>query len=208
MALIKCPECNKTISDLAINCPNCGFPLQEVLFSSSNVGDEQIPYLTDKLNEAKAYISSPIQEDCGLKIYLDLVQSGDKIKEYVKKEAYEYINEVKLQREDELEDLKEKLQSEIEICENKEFYFSSIFVLGGLLAIVPMIIGIVAKFGIDYMILSVPLAFFGFLCALLGTIALCSPTDKYTDDVEQIKKTVKIKQGIIASYEKLLSLME
>lgn len=29
MALIKCPECEKEISDNAISCPNCGFPLKE-----------------------------------------------------------------------------------------------------------------------------------------------------------------------------------
>ncbi len=29
MALIKCPECNKEISDKAVFCPNCGFPIQE-----------------------------------------------------------------------------------------------------------------------------------------------------------------------------------
>lgn len=30
MALIKCPECGKEISDKAINCPNCGFPINLV----------------------------------------------------------------------------------------------------------------------------------------------------------------------------------
>lgn len=29
MALIKCPECEKEVSDKASNCPNCAFPLQE-----------------------------------------------------------------------------------------------------------------------------------------------------------------------------------
>lgn len=29
MALIKCPECEKEVSDKALNCPNCAFPLQE-----------------------------------------------------------------------------------------------------------------------------------------------------------------------------------
>jgi len=29
MALIKCPECGKEISDSAKQCPNCGFPLEE-----------------------------------------------------------------------------------------------------------------------------------------------------------------------------------
>ena len=29
MALIYCPECNNSISDQAINCPHCGYPLQK-----------------------------------------------------------------------------------------------------------------------------------------------------------------------------------
>lgn len=29
MSLINCPECNKEISDKAVSCPNCGFPIQE-----------------------------------------------------------------------------------------------------------------------------------------------------------------------------------
>ena len=35
MALIKCPECGKEISDLAKSCPNCGFPI-EGEFNSEN----------------------------------------------------------------------------------------------------------------------------------------------------------------------------
>ena len=31
MALIKCPECSKEISDKANNCPNCGCPLSEFI---------------------------------------------------------------------------------------------------------------------------------------------------------------------------------
>jgi len=27
MALIKCPECSKEVSDKAVSCPNCGFPI-------------------------------------------------------------------------------------------------------------------------------------------------------------------------------------
>ena len=34
MALIKCPECGKEISDTAKQCPNCGHPLtQKKLFT-------------------------------------------------------------------------------------------------------------------------------------------------------------------------------
>lgn len=30
MALLKCPECSGTISDQAITCPHCGYPLKAV----------------------------------------------------------------------------------------------------------------------------------------------------------------------------------
>lgn len=30
MALIKCPECNKEVSDRAISCPHCGFPIADI----------------------------------------------------------------------------------------------------------------------------------------------------------------------------------
>lgn len=30
MALIKCPECGKEISDKAIRCPSCGYPIEKV----------------------------------------------------------------------------------------------------------------------------------------------------------------------------------
>ena len=29
MALINCPECNKSVSNYATTCPHCGYPLQE-----------------------------------------------------------------------------------------------------------------------------------------------------------------------------------
>ena len=31
MALIKCPECGKEISDKAGKCPHCGYPIEEYL---------------------------------------------------------------------------------------------------------------------------------------------------------------------------------
>lgn len=30
MALIKCPECGKEISDKAGKCPHCGYPIEEI----------------------------------------------------------------------------------------------------------------------------------------------------------------------------------
>lgn len=35
MALIKCPECGKEISDKASSCPNCGCPLSEMVTSGT-----------------------------------------------------------------------------------------------------------------------------------------------------------------------------
>lgn len=37
MALIKCPECGKEISDKASSCPNCGFPTQQEIESEHNI---------------------------------------------------------------------------------------------------------------------------------------------------------------------------
>lgn len=35
MSLIKCPECNKEISDKSVSCIHCGFPLQQLSKSES-----------------------------------------------------------------------------------------------------------------------------------------------------------------------------
>jgi len=36
MALINCPECNKEVSDKAVSCPNCGYPMNRNESESSN----------------------------------------------------------------------------------------------------------------------------------------------------------------------------
>lgn len=41
MALIKCPECNKEISDKATACPNCGYPIAKV--SASGIVKIRMP---------------------------------------------------------------------------------------------------------------------------------------------------------------------
>lgn len=41
MALFKCPECEKEISDKATTCPHCGFPLKELSTSSNTNPPEQ-----------------------------------------------------------------------------------------------------------------------------------------------------------------------
>lgn len=37
MALIKCPECEKNISDTALACPNCGYSLKKEITVKSNM---------------------------------------------------------------------------------------------------------------------------------------------------------------------------
>ncbi len=45
MALIKCPDCEQSISDKATKCPKCGYPIQEYLSSKT----EEIP--SESVNE-------------------------------------------------------------------------------------------------------------------------------------------------------------
>lgn len=42
MALIKCPECEQSISDKASKCPKCGFPIQEYLSQNADTPNEEI----------------------------------------------------------------------------------------------------------------------------------------------------------------------
>lgn len=41
MALIKCPECGKEISDKANSCPSCGFPIQQKIKNEKNVSGKE-----------------------------------------------------------------------------------------------------------------------------------------------------------------------
>lgn len=71
MALIKCPECNKQVSDKAVACPNCGFPIKDSFekktidekFQDELDGDVQCPYC-----EAKDIDNDGYCNNCGMKI--------------------------------------------------------------------------------------------------------------------------------------------
>lgn len=62
MALIKCPECGRDVSDKAKSCPNCGFPVEEI---EAPMDKEQFcPYCGDTLRlEEGAYCLS-----CGMRV--------------------------------------------------------------------------------------------------------------------------------------------
>lgn len=42
MAIIKCPECGKELSDKASVCPQCGFPIQEINQGTENTNSKQL----------------------------------------------------------------------------------------------------------------------------------------------------------------------
>ena len=42
MALIRCPECQREISDRAHDCPVCGFPLDEYFEEQRELEEERI----------------------------------------------------------------------------------------------------------------------------------------------------------------------
>lgn len=58
MALIKCPECNQSISDKATKCPKCGYPIQEFLSSKT----EEIQVESETENPVNAENSADIQQ--------------------------------------------------------------------------------------------------------------------------------------------------
>ena len=41
MALIKCPECGKEVSDKAASCPNCGYPLTDTISPSADSEEKE-----------------------------------------------------------------------------------------------------------------------------------------------------------------------
>lgn len=58
MALIKCPECDQTVSDKALKCPKCGYPIQEHLNHSEEKVKDENNNVTDTF----------VQDDCSISI--------------------------------------------------------------------------------------------------------------------------------------------
>ena len=56
MALIKCPECKKKISDKCENCPNCGYPIDKICKPTET-------QTTNIENIAKSAVKSPKRID-------------------------------------------------------------------------------------------------------------------------------------------------
>ena len=48
MALIKCPECGKEISDQSLQCIHCGFPIKRVNICILNGREQDLSFLLDE----------------------------------------------------------------------------------------------------------------------------------------------------------------
>ena len=59
MAMIKCPECGKEISDRAEVCPGCGYPVEDYLQETKEKEQREIP--EKKWNESEKKVSMLIK---------------------------------------------------------------------------------------------------------------------------------------------------
>ena len=78
MALIKCPECKSQISEFALSCPNCGFPLSEEIVTKIKINEQK------KIDEA---LKAKEQKELERREFLDSfnVSNSDKEKIPTKK---------------------------------------------------------------------------------------------------------------------------
>jgi hypothetical protein len=55
--IISCPECNKDVSDKAVSCPNCGYPISQINTQNNKVVDTGYPDLIGDLSLGKQIVS-------------------------------------------------------------------------------------------------------------------------------------------------------
>ena len=94
--LIKCPECGNNVSDKAINCIHCGFPLHENIHKTGNDIDEYKLFLVDY--DRKSFLAKTIILSlCDNKNvdYSTIINSMPyMIKEHIEKDKYSEIKDV------------------------------------------------------------------------------------------------------------------
>ena len=73
MALIKCPECGKEISDRAASCPNCGYP---IIQETSNISYEEDDFEDDDFEEDEPEMTESAVSIASLVLYVLSVIAG------------------------------------------------------------------------------------------------------------------------------------
>lgn len=63
MALIKCPECRKEISEKAVSCPNCGFQLSEEIVLKIKADESIQKAVEEKEREKREYLDSLVNNN-------------------------------------------------------------------------------------------------------------------------------------------------
>lgn len=75
MALIKCPECGKDVSDKAVSCPNCGCPVSEMIIL--NEGHENV----ETAKQEEVTIQEPIASEAIEREQLELSVQKNELEE-------------------------------------------------------------------------------------------------------------------------------
>lgn len=68
MALMNCPECNHQISDKAVSCPNCGFPLSNCSASIQKGDASTYAIVFDKINGQKIEVIKRVESAVGIDV--------------------------------------------------------------------------------------------------------------------------------------------
>lgn len=118
MALIKCPECGKEISDKSNVCIHCGFPLQEIIDNQQNeLYDVIVTAIAPKFvtNSVASKISGMLKLN-QLTIYQELLHLPVAILKGLKKENAEYIKNILLKNccDAHIEESSEPINTEID----------------------------------------------------------------------------------------------
>ena len=66
MALIKCPECGREISDKAVSCPGCGYPMQDMVQDNRSDLDKLVDEICDRNPRERVRAIKELREATGL----------------------------------------------------------------------------------------------------------------------------------------------
>lgn len=81
MALIKCPECGKDVSERASCCPNCGYPINELSKNDNleplvgiSIGDSNVLYYNSKNLEIEQYGKQLVKDGLSSFLVTDVIK--------------------------------------------------------------------------------------------------------------------------------------